>query len=178
MCMTMTRVATVPSSDGERTYVISVQESGEYACSCMGWTRHVPRKECRHIRDYRYSRPAAVTTQQTVGALPEGAGYVRNESGGMSYYAYPGERAYAARGYDKKSADRARRAAERAAPEPVRAAASLADLAATLTPRRARNEEIISRLHAAAGGFCSFVAWAVANGPVRFASRWEALEID
>lgn len=28
---------------------VSRSTEGEYACSCIGWTRHTPRRDCRHI---------------------------------------------------------------------------------------------------------------------------------
>jgi hypothetical protein len=42
---------TVPSSDGKREYVVSLDTArGEWACSCKGWTTHVPRRDCKHIK--------------------------------------------------------------------------------------------------------------------------------
>jgi hypothetical protein len=32
-----------------RMYTISLDGNGDYSCSCLGWTRHVPRKDCKHI---------------------------------------------------------------------------------------------------------------------------------
>lgn len=43
------RVATVTSSNGKRQYAVSLK-SDEWQCACIGWTRHVPRKDCKHIR--------------------------------------------------------------------------------------------------------------------------------
>lgn len=43
----------VPSSDGKREYTVTSYADGSFACSCLGWTRHMPRKDCRHIRDVR-----------------------------------------------------------------------------------------------------------------------------
>lgn len=31
-------------------YVVSETDSGEWQCGCVGWTRHVPRRDCKHIR--------------------------------------------------------------------------------------------------------------------------------
>lgn len=32
-----------------RTYVVSLNGNGQYSCGCLGWTRHVPRRDCKHI---------------------------------------------------------------------------------------------------------------------------------
>jgi hypothetical protein len=41
----------VPSSSGRRntTYKVSQRHDGNWECSCMNWTRTVPRKPCKHI---------------------------------------------------------------------------------------------------------------------------------
>jgi hypothetical protein len=40
----------VPSnSDPTKTYKVSLTEDGTYQCSCMAWTRHMPRRDCSHI---------------------------------------------------------------------------------------------------------------------------------
>lgn len=39
----------VDSSSGTRRYVVSLTEAGEYQCGCLGWTRHTPRRPCKHI---------------------------------------------------------------------------------------------------------------------------------
>lgn len=31
-------------------YRVSRQADGTYGCSCLGWTRHVPRRDCKHIK--------------------------------------------------------------------------------------------------------------------------------
>lgn len=31
-------------------YVVTETVSGEWQCSCVGWTRHTPRRDCKHIR--------------------------------------------------------------------------------------------------------------------------------
>ena len=43
----------VSSSDGERTYTVSVTVYGVWSCSCVGWTRHMPRRDCKHIKGKR-----------------------------------------------------------------------------------------------------------------------------
>jgi len=37
-------------SNPDKEYTISLTYDGEYQCSCYGWTRHVPRRDCAHIR--------------------------------------------------------------------------------------------------------------------------------
>jgi len=39
----------VESSDGKRTYTVSVTKDGVWSCACVGWTRHMPRRDCKHI---------------------------------------------------------------------------------------------------------------------------------
>jgi len=43
----------VPSSSGGGDYIVSLHKDGHYACSCIGWTRHTPRTDCRHIREVK-----------------------------------------------------------------------------------------------------------------------------
>lgn len=41
----------VPSdSNPAKSYVVSEDREGHYACSCPAWTRHTPRRDCKHIR--------------------------------------------------------------------------------------------------------------------------------
>jgi hypothetical protein len=40
---------TVRGSTGN-LYTVAVDDEGDYGCSCIGWTRHVPRRDCRHIK--------------------------------------------------------------------------------------------------------------------------------
>ena len=37
-------------SNPDHCYRVTLKPDGSYACGCMGWTRHVPRKDCKHIR--------------------------------------------------------------------------------------------------------------------------------
>ena len=40
----------VPSdSNPDKSYIVSVTDSKEFQCSCPAWTRHMPRKDCKHI---------------------------------------------------------------------------------------------------------------------------------
>ena len=34
----------------KKPYIVSFSDEGGWACSCIGWTRHVPRKDCKHIK--------------------------------------------------------------------------------------------------------------------------------
>lgn len=43
----------VPSSSGDGEYIVAQDAAGNFACSCPGWTRHVPRTDCRHIREVK-----------------------------------------------------------------------------------------------------------------------------
>lgn len=48
--MTWAKRWQVPSGSNNDTYVVGLSETGDYACTCIGWTRHTPRKDCKHIR--------------------------------------------------------------------------------------------------------------------------------
>jgi hypothetical protein len=43
----------VKSSTGKGSYTVSLGHDGKYACSCMAWTRNMPRKDCKHITEVR-----------------------------------------------------------------------------------------------------------------------------
>lgn len=32
-------------------YTVSRGDDGTWACSCIGWVRHMPRKDCKHIKE-------------------------------------------------------------------------------------------------------------------------------
>lgn len=36
-------------SNPDRHYVVSKYNDDSWACGCIGWTRHVPRQDCKHI---------------------------------------------------------------------------------------------------------------------------------
>jgi len=40
----------IPSHTSMREYIVAQDKDGNWACSCPGWTRHVPRTDCKHIR--------------------------------------------------------------------------------------------------------------------------------
>lgn len=41
------------SSNPNTTYTVAEDMNGDFACGCVGWTRHVPRKDCKHIREVK-----------------------------------------------------------------------------------------------------------------------------
>lgn len=41
----------VPSSKAGKFYIVSLSREGEWSCACVGWTSHMPRKACRHIKE-------------------------------------------------------------------------------------------------------------------------------
>ncbi len=45
------------SEISKRSHIFSKCEDGTYACDCIGWTRHYPRIDCRHILEVIYNHP-------------------------------------------------------------------------------------------------------------------------
>jgi len=43
----------VPSSSGGGDYIVGRTSEGEYGCSCPGWVKHYPRRDCKHILEVR-----------------------------------------------------------------------------------------------------------------------------
>ena len=41
------------SSSGNGRYIVSEDFNGVWSCSCRGWTSHVPRTDCKHIREVK-----------------------------------------------------------------------------------------------------------------------------
>lgn len=39
----------VPSESCCREYIVSEMADGSWQCGCTGWTRHIPRRDCKHI---------------------------------------------------------------------------------------------------------------------------------
>ena len=39
---------TIPSSRGG-LHIVGQDAEGNYGCDCIGWTRHMPRRDCTHI---------------------------------------------------------------------------------------------------------------------------------
>ena len=65
-----TRQWQVLSSDGKRTYTVSVTIDGVWSCSCVGWTRHMPRKDCKHIKAKKAEILSHVPSYRSAGATP------------------------------------------------------------------------------------------------------------
>lgn len=36
-------------SNPEKFHTVGRAEDGSFGCTCVGWTRHFPRRDCRHI---------------------------------------------------------------------------------------------------------------------------------
>lgn len=54
----------VPSSSTPDTlYIVAMSEHGDWACGCIGWTRHYPRKDCRHITLVKKVEPVDTSRQ-------------------------------------------------------------------------------------------------------------------
>jgi hypothetical protein len=57
----------VPSESGHGDYVVThyaddpfdAEHHPEWACACIGWTRHFPRRDCKHIL---YAQAGGATT--------------------------------------------------------------------------------------------------------------------
>ena len=58
----------VPSESGNGEYIVSKDKDGNYACSCIGWTRHFPRRDCKHI-DYVRCGGATTLSQASINRL-------------------------------------------------------------------------------------------------------------
>lgn len=45
----------VESRSSSNTYVVTYDNTRQeqWQCSCMGWTRHYPRNDCKHIREIK-----------------------------------------------------------------------------------------------------------------------------
>ena len=44
----------VPSSSNpSKSYTVSLTMADEWQCSCPGWTTHMPRRDCKHIKQMR-----------------------------------------------------------------------------------------------------------------------------
>ena len=40
----------VPSDSGPGNHIVGQDAEGNYGCDCVGWTRHMPRRDCKHIQ--------------------------------------------------------------------------------------------------------------------------------
>ncbi len=38
---------------GSKEYTVAQDADGNWACNCLGWTRHVPRTDCKHIKEVK-----------------------------------------------------------------------------------------------------------------------------
>ncbi|MBU1067682.1 hypothetical protein KKE60_07825 [Patescibacteria group bacterium] len=43
----------VESESGHGSYTVGQDAGGNWGCSCPAWTRHVPRRDCKHITTVR-----------------------------------------------------------------------------------------------------------------------------
>jgi hypothetical protein len=61
----------VPSSSSPNTtYVVAMSEHGDWACGCIGWTRHFPRRDCRHISRVKQVEPVDTTVRESLRVAP------------------------------------------------------------------------------------------------------------
>lgn len=44
-------------SPNSGTHIVSKCDDGSYACDCIGWIRHYPRVNCKHIREIIITNP-------------------------------------------------------------------------------------------------------------------------
>jgi hypothetical protein len=56
----------VPSSSNDGYYTVGQDVTGSFACSCIGWTHHMPRTDCKHIRQVRFLLDGQSSTAQTM----------------------------------------------------------------------------------------------------------------
>jgi hypothetical protein len=56
----------VPSSSSDGYYTVAQDYEGNFACGCLGWTRHMPRTDCRHIRQVRFLELGEKSTAMTM----------------------------------------------------------------------------------------------------------------
>ena len=58
-------------------YRVTLKPDGTYACGCTGWTRHVPRKDCKHIRWVRKGLATCIKEVDPLAAAVERARHRR-----------------------------------------------------------------------------------------------------
>ena len=58
----------VPSSSGGGEYIVGQDAEGNWGCSCVGWTRHTPRTDCKHIREVKAGGGQTIT-EHIIGKL-------------------------------------------------------------------------------------------------------------
>jgi hypothetical protein len=44
-------------SERSGNHIVSLCDDGTYQCDCVGWTRHMPRRNCKHIDQVLYEKP-------------------------------------------------------------------------------------------------------------------------
>ena len=49
-------------SNPSKTYTVAIDADGIYDCSCPAWTRHMPRKDCKHIQQVKAIEQAPKVT--------------------------------------------------------------------------------------------------------------------
>jgi hypothetical protein len=55
-----------PSSSTDGYYTVAQDGEGNFACSCIGWTRHTPRTDCKHIKQVRFLEKGESSTAMTM----------------------------------------------------------------------------------------------------------------
>lgn len=45
------------SETSKRSHIVSKCDDGSYACDCIGWTSHYPRRDCKHIIEVIITKP-------------------------------------------------------------------------------------------------------------------------
>ena len=58
----------VPSSSSQRTHIVAQYDYEDFACSCIGWTRHYPRRNCKHIKQV-IAKALAPASESEINAL-------------------------------------------------------------------------------------------------------------
>lgn len=59
----------VPSDSTDGHYIVAQDAEGNMACGCLGWTRHTPRTDCKHIKQVRFlelGQPSTALTMEQV----------------------------------------------------------------------------------------------------------------
>jgi len=56
-------------SNPEKFYVVSELTDGSFSCGYIGWTRHVPRSDCKHIRWLRQFGGLAIQIDPLLAAV-------------------------------------------------------------------------------------------------------------
>ena len=70
------------SNPSAKPHHVSRTDDGEWECGCIGWTRHVPRRDCRHISMVRNLIERGVPSNQV--RLTQAGHNLLSESAGTS----------------------------------------------------------------------------------------------